>query len=81
MGRKLYSYPYDLDFEQIDLDLSAHHLIYGEMDEVNRFNWTKKLEVAAGQATPSPSTAAGMPSSCRNSRRFSATPDASTISP
>ncbi len=49
MGRKLYSYLYDLDFEQIDLDLSAHHLIFGELDEINRFNWTKKLDVAASQ--------------------------------
>lgn len=50
MGRKLYSYLYDLDFKQIDLDLAAHHLIFGELDEMNRFNWTKKLEVAASQA-------------------------------
>jgi len=47
MGRKLYSYLYDLGFEQIKVDLSAHHLIIGELNEVDAFNWTKKVEVAA----------------------------------
>lgn len=46
-GRKLYSYLYDMDFKDIDINLEAHHLIYGELDPVDEFNWTKKVEVGA----------------------------------
>ncbi len=47
VGIKLYSFLYDLDFEDIDVSLSAHHLIFGELDKVDFFNWNKKAEVAA----------------------------------
>jgi hypothetical protein len=47
VGIKLYSFLYDLNFEQIDVTLSAHHLIFGELGHVDSFNWTKKAEVAA----------------------------------
>jgi SAM-dependent methyltransferase len=46
-GRKLYSYLYDLDYRDIEMDLIAHHLIYGEVREADVFNWTKKVEVAS----------------------------------
>ena len=46
-GRKLYSYLYDLGFEEIQSEVAAHHLIYGEISESEAFNWGKKLEVAA----------------------------------
>lgn len=46
VGIKLYSFLYDLDFEQIDVALSSHHLIFGDLKEVDAFNWTKKVEVA-----------------------------------
>ncbi len=46
-GRKLYSYLYDLGFEDIEMDLVAHHLFYGDnMREEDKFNWAKKFEVA-----------------------------------
>ena len=44
-GRKLYSYLYDMEYEKIDITLEAHHLIFGELNEVDAFNWTKKVEV------------------------------------
>lgn len=47
MGRKLYSYLFDLGFEEIDVDLSSHHLIYGSLQEKDAFNWMKKADVAA----------------------------------
>ena len=47
IGRKLYSYLYDLGFDLIKVDLSAHHLIIGELNEVDAYNWTRKVEVAA----------------------------------
>jgi ubiquinone/menaquinone biosynthesis C-methylase UbiE len=46
-GRKLYSFLYDLKFQDIDMNLEAHHLIYGKLKESDDFNWTKKVEVAA----------------------------------
>jgi SAM-dependent methyltransferase len=46
-GRKLYSYLYDLNFEQLEVQLTAHHLIFGELTDVDEFNWMKKLDIAA----------------------------------
>ena len=46
-GRKLYSYLYDHHYENIALELMAHHLIYGEAREGDIFNWLKKVEVGA----------------------------------
>ena len=47
VGRKLYSYLYDLGFEEIDVQLKPHHLFFGQVREADRFNWLKKVEVAA----------------------------------
>jgi ubiquinone/menaquinone biosynthesis C-methylase UbiE len=47
VGRKLYSYLYDLGYEEINMALEAHHLIYGPIKESDDFNWTKKIEVGA----------------------------------
>lgn len=46
MGRKLYSFLYDLGYADINLRLDAHHLIYGELKESDAFNWGKKIEAA-----------------------------------
>ena len=45
-GRKLYSFLYDLNYREIDVRLDAHHLIYGELDSVDEFNWITKIAVA-----------------------------------
>ena len=50
-GRKLYSYLYDLGYEDIRMDLRAHHLIYGKTKEPDLFNWTKKLETVSIKAS------------------------------
>ena len=47
MGRKLYSFLYDLDFQDIAVDLSAHHLISGKLNEIDAYNWNQKVQVAA----------------------------------
>lgn len=47
IGRKLYSYLYDLGFKEIDVDMNAHHLIFGELSEVDEFNWIRKIKTAA----------------------------------
>jgi ubiquinone/menaquinone biosynthesis C-methylase UbiE len=49
-GRKLYSYLYDLGYEDIKVELMAHHLFYGELKDVDAFNWIKKAQVTAGRA-------------------------------
>ena len=47
MGIKLYSFLYDLGFQDINVSLDAHHLIYGELKEVDAFNWAQKVDIAA----------------------------------
>jgi SAM-dependent methyltransferase len=46
VGRKLYSYVYDLGYKNIDVMMESHHLIFGELDEVDSFNWYKKAIIA-----------------------------------
>ena len=43
VGRKLYSYLYDLGFHDINVHLAPHHLIFGELNEIDAFNWTLKV--------------------------------------
>jgi ubiquinone/menaquinone biosynthesis C-methylase UbiE len=47
VGIKLYSFLYDLGYQDIDVNMAPHHLIFGEANEIDTFNWTKKVEVAA----------------------------------
>jgi len=46
VGIKLYSFLYDLGYQDIDVNMTPHHLIFGKLNERDAFNWTKKLEVA-----------------------------------
>lgn len=46
VGRKLYSYLYDLGYEEIEVEVVGHHVIYGELKESDAFNWLKKVEIA-----------------------------------
>jgi SAM-dependent methyltransferase len=46
-GRKLYSYLYDCGFNNIEMGMEAHHLIYGEAKEGDLYNWMKKMEIGA----------------------------------
>lgn len=48
-GRKLYSYLYDTGYQDIQMELMAHHMIYGEARDVDVFNWIKKLEIAGSR--------------------------------
>ncbi|MFB0532044.1 MAG: class I SAM-dependent methyltransferase [Desulfatiglandales bacterium] len=50
-GRKLYAYLYDLGFKNIQVDLVAHHLIYGKIRDEDLFNWSKKAEIACFKTT------------------------------
>jgi len=46
-GRKLYAYLYDLGYRDIQLNLLAHHLIYGKIRDEDLFNWIKKVEITS----------------------------------
>ncbi len=46
-GRKLYSFLYELGYQEIDVDVSAHHLIFGRLKDDDAANWMKKVEVIA----------------------------------
>jgi ubiquinone/menaquinone biosynthesis C-methylase UbiE len=46
VGIKLYSFLYDLNYQDIDVSLAPHHLIFGELNQIDEFNWRKKLEFA-----------------------------------
>ncbi len=49
MGRKLYSFFYDLGYKDIVADVSSHHLIIGKLNEIDAFNWQKKIKIASGK--------------------------------
>jgi len=47
VGRKLYSFLYDLGYKNIDVNVMAHHLIFGKLKDTDAYNWMKKIEVVA----------------------------------
>lgn len=46
VGIKLYSYVFDLGYEDIDVRVTPHNLIHGDLREKDSFNWFKKVEIA-----------------------------------
>jgi len=46
-GRRFYSFLYDLGFQDINVDITTHHLIFGELKDIDEKNWLYKVEVAA----------------------------------
>ena len=46
VGLKLYSFFYDLGFEDINIEVNPHNLIFGHLKENEKFNWAKKAEIA-----------------------------------
>lgn len=49
-GRKLYAFLYDQGFRDIEVNMIAHHLIYGDLSDSDDFNWIKKIEMASVKA-------------------------------
>ncbi len=45
-GRKLYAHMTDLNFNDINVALEAHHLFFGELNPVDSENWLSKIEIA-----------------------------------
>jgi SAM-dependent methyltransferase len=52
VGRKLYSFLYDAGLEDIEVELMPHNLIYGDIKEKDKFNLTKKIEIAIQRVNP-----------------------------
>jgi SAM-dependent methyltransferase len=50
VGRKLYTYLYDLGFRDIEVRLIPHHLIYGRLNSADNFNWIKKVQMTSHKA-------------------------------
>jgi ubiquinone/menaquinone biosynthesis C-methylase UbiE len=48
-GRKLYSHLYDQGFQNIQVNLVAHHLFFGSIKAGDVYNWMKKIEVNANR--------------------------------
>jgi len=46
-GRKLFAHLFDLGFEDIEVKVMGHHVIYGKSRKVDSYNWTRKIEVTA----------------------------------
>ena len=49
-GIKLYSYLYDIGYQDIDVNVTPHNLIFGELKDVDNFNFTKKAEMVGKQS-------------------------------
>ena len=47
VGRKLYSYLYDLKYGSIRLDVSSHHVAYGRLRGADALNWFTKVKTIA----------------------------------
>ena len=81
-GRRLYSHLFDLEYQDIRLEMSSHHLIYGELSEPERYNWERKVLVAARRSGCEFARYAGgfdefareFTTSFRDPRRFTYTP-------
>lgn len=81
-GRKLYAHLYDLGFEDIEINLVGHHLIYGELKQSDEFNWMKKLEVVTRKAPEIFETYPGGGKKCLSDfKKFFKSPRRFTYSP
>lgn len=82
VGIKLYSFLYDLGLAEIDVAMSAHHLIFGDLGPVDAFNWTKKVEVA-GRASryPLPEYPGGFDEFLAEFQQFFSSPRRFTYTP
>ena len=48
-GRRIYTRMFDMGYSELDVKVSAHHLIFGALEEEDRNNWEYKLKAVARQ--------------------------------
>ena len=70
VGRKLYSYLYDLRYRNIRVDVSSHHVTYGELSDEDALNWLTKVETVASKGYVDFSEFGGVRGFCREFRKF-----------
>lgn len=81
-GRKLYSHLFNLGYREIDVDVAAHHLIFGDLRDNDSYNWMKKIEVISGKVGyPFSEYQGGYPEFVDEFSRFFAAPERFTYSP
>ena len=81
-GRKLYSHLYNLGYQDIDVDVAAHHLIFGELKDSDAFNWIKKIEVVSRKVKyPFEEYEGGYEEFAKEFNRFFADPSRFTYTP
>ena len=70
VGRKLYSYLYDLRYRNIRVDVSSHHVTYGELSDADALNWLTKVETVASKGYVDFSEFGGVRGFYREFRKF-----------
>lgn len=70
VGRKLYSYLYDLKYGNIRVDVSSHHVTYGELSDADVFNWLTKVETIASKGYVDFSGFGGVGGFCKEFGKF-----------
>jgi len=50
-GRRIYTRMFDMGYTELDVQVSAHHLIFGTLEEGDRRNWEQKLKAVARQTS------------------------------
>jgi len=81
-GRKLFTHMYRLGLKELDVHVGTHHLIFGEMNETDSYNWTKKLTVGLKNSTYNfPDYQGGFEEFAAECRRYIADPGRFTYTP
>lgn len=70
VGRKLYSFLYDLKYRNISVDVSSHHLSYGELSDADVLNWLTKVETIASKGYVDFSEFGGVRGFCKEFGKF-----------
>ena len=70
VGRKLYSYLYDLRYGDIQVDVSSHHVTYGEIGDGDALNWLTKVETVASKGYVDFSEFGGVRGFCKEFGKF-----------
>lgn len=81
VGRKLYGYLYDLKYRNIRVDVSSHHVTYGELSDADVLNWLTKVETVASKGYVDFSEFGGVRGFCKEFRKFLASPRRFIYSP
>jgi ubiquinone/menaquinone biosynthesis C-methylase UbiE len=81
VGRKLYSYLYDLKYRNIRVDVSSHHVIFGPLCAADALNWFTKLETVASKGYVDFSEFGGVRGFYKEFKKFLAAPRRFIYSP